>query len=255
MALRKSGTKVSFQRPDGRPPNQLRPIRFQRNPAPFALGSVLVSAGRTRVICGVSVEEGVPRWMREQELSGGWITAEYSLLPYSTEQRTRREATTGRVGGRTHEIQRMIGRCLRAVTDLEALGPRTVWVDCDVLAADGGTRTAAITGAYVAFRLAVRSMLRRGVLEQDPVNCALAAVSVGIVQGVPLLDLCYEEDAQAEVDMNVVLDSRGRIIEVQGTGERMPFSRRQLTQLLNLAQSGIEEILRRQEHFLGEAAS
>lgn len=216
---------------------------LRKNPAPLASGSVLIGLGSTRVICAVTLEEGVPRWMREQGTTGGWITAEYSLLPYSTTERTRRESTAGRIGGRTHEIQRMIGRCLRSVTNLDALGPRTFWVDCDVLAADGGTRTAAVTGAYVALRLAVRRLLRQGVLDTNPIRDSLAAVSVGVVDGHALMDLCYEEDASAEVDLNVVMTGGGRLVEIQGTGERGPFSHRMLEKLLRLARKGVKELL------------
>jgi len=249
--MARSGTRrvSSYRRPDGRRPDQLRPVTFQKNPAPFASGSVLVRMGRTRVLCAVTVEEGIPRWMREQEVEGGWITAEYSLLPYSTSERTRREASTGRIGGRTHEIQRMIGRCLRSVTDLEALGRRTLWVDCDVVAADGGTRTAAVTGAFVAYRLAVRRLLREGILETDPIRDSLAAVSVGVVEGRLLLDLCYEEDAAADVDLNVVMTGAGRLVEIQGTGERGPFSHRTLEDLLRLARKGVNHLLQTVSRF------
>ncbi len=233
----------AFQRADGRRPDQLRKLTLRKNPAPLASGSVLIGLGNTRVICAVTLEEGVPRWMREQGMTGGWITAEYSLLPYSTTERTRRESTAGRIAGRTHEIQRMIGRCLRSVTNLEALGPRTFWVDCDVLAADGGTRTAAVTGSYVALRLAVRRLLRQGILDADPVRDTLAAVSVGVVNGRPLLDLCYEEDAAADVDLNVVMTGAGRLVEIQGTGERGPFSHRTLEDLLRLARKGVKDLL------------
>ena len=233
----------AFQRADGRRPDQLRKLTLRKNPAPLASGSVLIGLGNTRVICAVTLEEGVPRWMREQGMTGGWITAEYSLLPYSTTERTRRESTAGRIAGRTHEIQRMIGRCLRSVTNLEALGPRTFWVDCDVLAADGGTRTAAVTGSYVALRLAVRRLLREGILETDPIRDSLAAVSVGVVEGRLLLDLCYEEDAAADVDLNVVMTGAGRLVEIQGTGERGPFSHRTLEDLLRLARKGVKDLL------------
>ena len=233
----------AFQRADGRRPDQLRKLTLRKNPAPLASGSVLIGLGNTRVICAVTLEEGVPRWMREQGMTGGWITAEYSLLPYSTTERTRRESTAGRIAGRTHEIQRMIGRCLRSVTNLEALGPRTFWVDCDVLAADGGTRTAAVTGSYVALRLAVRRLLREGILDTDPIKDSLAAVSVGVVNGRPLLDLCYEEDAAADVDLNVVMTGAGRLVEIQGTGERGPFSHRTLEDLLRLARKGVKDLL------------
>src|SRR5437660_2202167 len=194
-------------RSDGRRPDELRPIRFQNHIAPYATGSTLIEWGNTRVLCGVMVEEAVPRWMKEQAVSGGWITAEYSMLPYSTQQRKGRDITKGKIDGRSQEIQRLIGRSMRAVLDLEKLGPRTTWVDCDVLQADGGTRTAAITGGYVALALAVRKLAAEGKLKESPLLHAVAAVSVGIVNGQPLLDLCYVEDAAAAVDFNLVMDS------------------------------------------------
>lgn len=187
-----SGNAAS-QRPDGRRPGQLRPVRFQNNIAPYATGSTLIEWGKTRVICGVTVEETVPRWMKEQGVSGGWITAEYAMLPYSTLQRKPRDINKGRIDGRSQEIQRLIGRSIRAVMDLEKLGPRTLWVDCDVLQADGGTRTAAITGAYVALALAMRQLQAEARLASNPLLSGVAAVSVGIVAGESLLDLCYTE--------------------------------------------------------------
>src|SRR6266851_7986351 len=186
-----------MQRSDGRAPDQVRPISFELNIAPHASGSVLVSMGNTRVICGVTVEETVPRWMKEQGVTGGWITAEYSMLPYSTLQRKTRDITKGKIDGRSQEIQRLIGRAMRAAIDLEKLGPRTIWVDCDVLQADGGTRTAAITGAYVALALAARKLAAEGKLSKDPMLEPVAAVSIGIVEKQALLDLCYTEDAAA----------------------------------------------------------
>ncbi len=239
-------------RPDGRAPDELRPVRIRRNAAPAAAGSVLISVGNTQVLCAVTVQDGVPRWMREQGVNGGWLSAEYSLLPYATSERTRREATSGRLRGRTQEIQRMIGRCLRAVSDLEALGTRTVWVDCDVIQADGGTRTAAVTGACVAYRLAMKKLVRQGVLEADPVRECLAAVSVGVVGGRTVLDLDYEEDSAAEVDMNVVMTASGRFVEIQGTAEGDPFSRRRLGGMLELARRGVEILLEKQRKALGE---
>src|SRR5258708_778949 len=190
-------------RTDGRAWDQLRPVRFQNHIAPYANGSTLIEWGNTRVICGVTLEETVPRWMKEQNVTGGWITAEYSMLPYSTLQRKQRDSSKGKIDGRSQEIQRLIGRAMRAAIDLEKLGPRTIWVDCDVLQADGGTRTAAITGAYVALRLAVGKLLAAGKLAENPMLPAVAAVSVGIVDQRPLLDLCYTEDATAEVDLNL----------------------------------------------------
>src|SRR5438552_7631204 len=191
-------------RADGRRADQLRPVRFQNHIAPYATGSTLIEWGHTRVICGVMAEEMVPRWMKEQNVSGGWITAEYSMLPYSTLQRKPRDITRGKIDGRSQEIQRLIGRAMRAAIDLEKLGTRTLWVDCDVLQADGGTRTAAITGAYVALSLAVRKLVAEGKMLEGPALNALAAVSVGIVNAQVLLDLCYTEDAAASVDLNLV---------------------------------------------------
>lgn len=233
----------SSGRTDGRAPDDLRPIQFEKGFVPTAKGSVLVRMGGTHVLCGVSVEESVPRWMRSQGVEGGWVTAEYSMLPYAGGPRSRRESTTGKVGGRTHEIQRLIGRSLRAVVDLKALGRRTLWVDCDVIQADGGTRTAAVTGGYVAFRLAVNRLLEYGELDRDPVREAVAAVSVGVVEGNALLDLCYEEDLVAEVDMNVVMTTSGRFVEVQGTAEDQPYTKDSLDAMLALARKGVGELL------------
>src|SRR5947209_579315 len=227
-------TLMSAPRADGRWPDQLRPLRFQNNIAPHATGSTLVEWGNTRVICGVTVEETVPRWMKEQSVTGGWITAEYSMLPYSTLQRKQRDSSKGKIDGRSQEIQRLIGRAMRAAIDLEKIGPRTIWVDCDVLQADGGTRTAAITGAHVALSLAVRKMLADGKLSASPLLHPVAAVGVGVVDGQPLLDLCYVEDAAAAVDLNLVMNAAGEFIELQGTGEESTFSEKELGQLLTL---------------------
>ncbi|MGB7768757.1 MAG: ribonuclease PH [Verrucomicrobiia bacterium] len=240
-------------RADGRTANQLRPLRFQNHIAPHAAGSTLIEWGNTRVICGVTVEETVPRWMKEQNMKGGWITAEYSMLPYSTLERRPRESTRGKIDGRSQEIQRLIGRAMRAALDLEKLGEHTVWVDCDVLQADGGTRTAAITGAYVALCIAVRRMIASGRLAENPILHAVAAVSVGIVNGRPLLDLCYTEDVAAAVDMNLVMNSAGEFIELQGTGEQATFSESQLAKLVALGQAGIRELLAAQERALAAA--
>lgn len=234
-------------RPDGRRPDQLRPVSFRNHIAPHASGSTLIEWGHTRVICGVTIEDTVPRWMKEQNVSGGWITAEYSMLPYSTLQRKPRDISRGRLDGRSQEIQRLIGRAMRAAVDLEQLGPRTVWVDCDVLQADGGTRTASITGAFVALALAVRKLLAEGKLAADPLLCPVAAVSVGIVAGQVLLDLCYEEDAAAEVDLNLVMTGKGEFIEVQGTGEQASFTEAQLAAMLRAGQAGIRELLAAQQ--------
>jgi ribonuclease PH len=227
--------------------NQLRPIRFQNNIAPYATGSTLIEWGNTRVICGVTLEETVPRWMKEQNVTGGWITAEYSMLPYSTLQRKQRDITKGKIDGRSQEIQRLIGRAMRAAIDLEKLGTRTVWVDCDVLQADGGTRTAAITGSYVALALALRELMAEGKLAGSPLRHAVAAVSVGIVEKRALLDLCYTEDAAAEVDLNIVINSAGDFIELQGTGEEATFSEAQLAEMLVLGKAGIGELLAAQQ--------
>jgi ribonuclease PH len=230
-------------RGDGRAPDQLRPMRFVNDIAPYATGSTLVEWGNTRVICGVTVEESVPRWMKEQQVTGGWITAEYSMLPYSTLQRKQRDISKGKIDGRSQEIQRLIGRAMRSAKDLEQLGPRTVWVDCDVLQADGGTRTAAITGAYVALSLAVKKLLADGRLKESPMLDAVAAVSVGIVNQQALLDLCYLEDVAAGVDMNLVMTSAGEFVELQGTGEESTFSENELAALLSLGKKGIKELL------------
>src|SRR5881396_470301 len=194
-------------RADGRRPDQLRPIRFQNHIAPYATGSTLIEWGNTRVICGVTVEEIVPRWMKEQNVTGGWITAEYSMLPYSTLQRKQRDVAKGKIDGRSQEIQRLIGRAMRAAVDLDKLGSRTIWVDCDVLQADGGTRTAAITGAFVALSLAIRKLLTEGKLAESPLLHPVAAVSMGMVNGHALLDLCYTEDVAATVDFNLVMNA------------------------------------------------
>ena len=235
------------RRADGRSANQLRPVRFQNHIAPYATGSTLIEWGNTRVICGVTVEETVPRWMKEQGVTGGWITAEYSMLPYSTLQRKARDIAKGKIDGRSQEIQRLIGRAMRTVLDLEKLGTRTIWADCDVLQADGGTRTAAITGAYVALSLAIRKMLTEGKLLEDPLLHAVAAVSVGLVDKQPLLDLCYAEDAAAAVDLNLVMNAAGEFIELQGTGEEATFSQAQLEQMLALGKAGIRELLAKQQ--------
>jgi ribonuclease PH len=234
-------------RPDNRKPNELRPLEFVIDFAQAARGSVLVRMGNTHVLCAVSIEDSVPRWMKAQKVSGGWLTAEYSMLPYSTKERASRESTLGKVGGRTQEIQRLIGRALRAVVDLNKLGARTVWVDCDVIQADGGTRTAAITGAFVALRLAVNRLMKDGALAEDPIKESVAAVSVGMVAGNPLLDLCYAEDVGADVDMNVVMTAAGKFVEVQGTAEDQPFSKAEMEEMLSLAKTGIEKLIRAQE--------
>lgn len=244
-----NNTATSPSRADSRTPNQLRPIRFLNHIAPYATGSTLIEWGNTRVICGVTVEETVPRWMKEQNVTGGWITAEYSMLPYSTLTRKQRDISKGKIDGRSQEIQRLIGRAMRSAVDLEKIGPRTIWVDCDVLQADGGTRTAAITGAYVALALAVKKLQATGKLPADanPLANAVAAVSVGIIAGQPLLDLCYTEDVAATVDMNIVMTAKGEFIELQGTGEEATFTDPELTAMLGLARAGIKELLALQQ--------
>lgn len=238
---------VSHCRPDGRPADALRPIRFENGIAPNAVGSTLVHWGNTRVICAVTLEDVVPRWMKDQQVPGGWLTAEYSMLPYSTSDRKARDITRGRLDGRSSEIQRLIGRALRAALDLKKLGTRTVWVDCDVLQADGGTRTAAITGAWVALNLALRHLTAAGRLTLDPILEQVAAVSVGMVEGRPLLDLCYLEDAGAAVDLNLVMTASGRFIELQGSGEESTFSPDELQAMLTLGRTGIDRLVELQQ--------
>jgi len=240
-------TAADGSRVDGRTADQLRPLRFQNQIAPHAAGSTLIEWGKTRVICAVTIEESVPRWMKEQNVTGGWITAEYAMLPYSTLQRKQRDISKGKIDGRSQEIQRLIGRAMRSALDLEKLGPRTIWVDCDVLQADGGTRTAAITGSFVALSLAVKSLQASGKLMLNPIANAVAAVSVGMIDGQALLDLNYVEDVAATVDMNIVMTGKGEFIEVQGTGEESTFSDTQLTSMLGLARKGIGQLLRLQE--------
>ena len=243
-------TSTAEGRADGRKAAQLRPVRFTNHFAPYATGSTLIEWGNTRVICAVTVDETVPRWMKEQGVVGGWITAEYSMLPYSTLQRKQRDISRGKIDGRSQEIQRLIGRAMRAALDLEKLGPRTIWVDCDVLQADGGTRTASITGAYVALVLAVKKLIAEGRLTQNPISHAVAAVSVGVVAGKTLLDLCYTEDAAASVDLNLVMNSSGEFIELQGTGEEATFSETQLDEMLRVGKEGITALLKLQQDAL-----
>ncbi len=233
-----------MDRPSGRAPDELRPVAFERNYTRHAEGSVLVRFGDTRVLCTASVEERVPGWLRGA--GQGWVTAEYGMLPRATNTRTPREAARGRQGGRTLEIQRLIGRSLRAVVDLEALGERTVTLDCDVIQADGGTRTAAISGAWVALVDAVHHLLERGELEKDPLHGQVASVSVGIWRGTPVLDLDYAEDSEAETDMNVVMNEAGAYVEIQGTAEGHAFHHEELLCMLELARGGIGRILEAQ---------
>ncbi len=240
------------RRADGRALDHLRAITFRNHIAPHASGSTLIEWGNTRVICAVSIEETVPRWMKEQSVTGGWITAEYSMLPYSTLQRKPRDITKGKIDGRSQEIQRLIGRSLRAALDLEKVGPRTLWVDCDVLQADGGTRTAAITGAFVALNLAVRSLLASGRISESPLLPPVAAVSAGVVNGQPMLDLCYTEDVAAAVDMNVVMNADGQFIEVQGSGEEATFSEAEFSSLVSLAKGGIFQLIELQRRALSQ---
>ena len=234
---------MSITRADGRQVNELRPVRITRDFNIHAEGSVLIEVGNTKVICTATIEDRVPPFLRGQGV--GWITAEYSMLPRATEVRNQRESTRGKVGGRTHEIQRLIGRSLRSVVDLKSLGERTIWIDCDVIQADGGTRTAAVTGAFIALADALRKMEGNiGVQEY------LAAISIGIVDGVPMLDLCYTEDFAADVDFNVVMTSSGKIVEVQGTAEEVPFTRAEMNRLMDLAEKGIKELIGMQKELL-----
>ena len=230
-------------RADGRAANQIRPLRFQNGIAPYAAGSTLIEWGNTRVICGVTIEETVPRWMKDQKISGGWLTAEYSMLPYSTLERKPRDISKGKLDGRSSEIQRLIGRSIRAAVDLEKFGARTICIDCDVLQADGGTRTAAITGTFVALSLAVKKLIAEKKITESPILAGVAAVSVGIVAEKALLDLCYTEDVAAAVDMNLVMNSRGEFIELQGSGEEATFTDAQLAELLALGKIGIRDLL------------
>jgi len=232
-------------RSDGRKPKQLRPLTITPGYIRTADGSVLIEMGGTRVICTAKLEDRVPPFLRNS--GKGWITAEYGMLPGSSETRIGRESSRGRVGGRTHEIQRLIGRSLRTIADLRSLGEKTIWIDCDVIQADGGTRTASITGAYVALAEGVRKWLTRGLIGIDPIRDAVAAVSIGIIEGKILLDLCYEEDSKADVDMNFVMTGSGKFIEVQGTAEASPFTKKQMERMADIAQQGIKELLNMQK--------
>jgi len=239
---------MTSTRADGRADDQLRPITFTRGWQDHPAGSVLVEFGRTRVLCAASASEGVPRWRKGSGL--GWVTAEYAMLPSATNTRSDRESVKGRIGGRTHEISRLIGRSLRAIIDYKALGENTIVLDCDVLQADGGTRTAAITGAYVALADAVSHLRAQGALAGEPLTGSVAAVSVGIIDGVPRLDLPYEEDSRAETDMNIVMTGAGGFVEVQGTAEGAPFARNELDALLGLGEKGCAELTRLQQEAL-----
>ncbi|HET8620669.1 MAG TPA: ribonuclease PH [Acidimicrobiales bacterium] len=235
-------------RPDGRVSDELRPVTFERDFTEMAAGSCLVSFGQTRVLCTASIEEDVPRWMRGR--GRGWVTAEYSMLPGSSAERIRREVKDGHPSGRSQEIQRLVGRALRSVCDMALLGERQVIVDCDVLQADGGTRTASICGGYLALHDALARLVAQGAIGAHPLTAFCAAISVGVVDGVPVLDLPYEEDSRAEVDMNVVMTSEGRFVEVQGTAEGQPFTRGELDEMLGLAEKGIAEIVELQREMV-----
>ena len=235
-------------RADGRAPTQMRPVRMTPDFIQAAEGSVLIEVGRTRVICTASVEEVVPPFLRNT--GKGWVTSEYAMIPRATSTRTARESSTGKRSGRTLEIQRLIGRSLRTAINMDNIGERTIWLDCDVIEADGGTRTASITGSFVALRLAVQSLLNSGKLAKDPMQCFVAAVSVGIVGGVPMLDLNYGEDSGADVDFNIVMTDKGEFVEVQGTAERNPFSETALGELLKLGRAGIAELIEKQRQVL-----
>ncbi len=246
-------TETMFARPDGRAVDELRTIQFETNVAPHALGSVLASFGNTRVICAASIENRVPSWMRIQKVEGGWLTAEYSMLPYSTLDRKQRDISRGKSDGRTIEIQRLIGRALRAVFDLKKLSDKTIWIDCDVLQADGGTRTTSITGAYVAAQIAIKKLILAGELEENPFSDSVAAVSVGIFEDTPVLDLNYVEDKDASVDANLVMTGSGNFVEVQSSGEEATFTRDELDILLGLGAKGIQSITQLQNEAIDAA--
>ncbi len=239
-----------MKRTDGRDQDELRPVRISRNYLPYAEGSAMIEIGNTKVICTATVEDKVPPFLKKE--SHGWITAEYSMLPRATQVRTIRESSRGKVSGRTFEIQRLIGRALRSVTDLKVLGERTIWIDCDVIQADGGTRTASITGSFIALVDALNYLYRRQLIESIPVTDFLAAISVGIFHDEVLLDLSFEEDSECRVDMNVVMTGQGEFVEIQGTGESAPFTRRELDKMLYVGQNGIMEMIGYQKAALGE---
>jgi ribonuclease PH len=237
-------------RADGRKADELRPVKITRGTMKYPEGSALIEMGETKVICTATIEESVPPFLRET--GKGWITAEYSMLPRSTKSRNTRDAVRGRVGGRSQEIQRIVGRALRAVVDMDKLGERTIIVDCDVFQADGGTRTASITGAFVALTDAVQYLLRDGILQENPIIDFVAAVSVGMIDGKAVLDLNYEEDSKAELDMNVAMTASGLLVEVQGTAERKPFSKDELGQMINIAEKGILRLIAKQKEILAD---
>ena len=240
----------AFVRPSGREFDQMREVDFKTNIAPHSNGSVLCSFGNTQVICAAMIEDRVPGWMRQQKVEGGWLTAEYNMLPYSTLSRKDRPSSKGKQDGRNIEIQRLIGRSLRAVVDLKKFPDKTLWIDCDVLRADGGTRTASITGAWIATRIAINDLLKRGKLEEDPITDHLGAISVGIYKDICVLDLDYPEDRDASVDANIVMTGKGEFVEIQSTGEEATFSNEQLIQMLSLSEKGINELITAQKALL-----
>lgn len=233
---------IPITRTSGRTLEELRPITIKANVAPNALGSVLIQFGNTQVICAATFEKAVPKWMTQQSIVGGWLSAEYAMLPYSTLERKQRDSTRGKIDGRNHEIQRLIGRALRAVIDLKKMTGYTLWIDCDVLQADGGTRTASVTGAFVAAKIAIHKLLNKGDLLVSPFKDSVAAVSVGVLKDNLLLDLDYEEDKNAQVDFNIVMTGSGKFVEIQGAGEENTFSESQLSELLQLAKKGIQRL-------------
>jgi len=235
---------------DGRKNDEIRTVKISRNFIGNAEGSVLIALGKTRVICTASIEDRVPLFLKDQKK--GWVTAEYSMIPRSTQTRRTRESTIGKLGGRTQEIQRLIGRALRSVVDLSSIGERTIWIDCDVIEADGGTRTAAITGAFICLSDALQYALNNGLIEKAPLRDYLAAISVGVVHNEPMIDLCYAEDSAAEVDMNIVMTGHGEFVEVQGTAEGMPFSKNHLDSLIKLAEKGIKNLVDIQKRLIEE---
>jgi ribonuclease PH len=246
MALTQNISMPAGKRADLRADDQLRPISYIWNIAPQAHGSILLQSGNTQVICAAMVEDKVPRWMMEQNVPGGWITAEYSMLPYSTQERKLRDVSRGKLDGRSQEIQRLIGRSLRAAVDLKKLGQRTIWLDCDVLSADGGTRTTSITGSFLAIKMAVERLLQQKTLKESPILHAVAATSAGVYQGKPILDLCYSEDKDAEVDMNFVMTDNHQIVEIQASAEESTFSQEQFSQMIELGKKGITELFQLQ---------
>ena len=253
--MKRSKKKNMMTRPDKREINELRPITFTPNVAPHASGSVLVSFGDTRVICACTIEENIPGWMKYQKIKGGWLTAEYSMLPYSTLDRKRRDISQGKLDGRSSEIQRLIGRSLRAVVDLKMLGHRTLWIDCDVLQADGGTRTASITGGAVAVAIALNKLVASGKIKESPMKKLIAAVSAGVYEKTPVLDLNYPEDKDASVDFNVVMTEDLEFVEIQGAGEEATFSRAEMDMMLDLTEEGIKEIVELQKKAISDAES